>query len=102
MAKWADFLITKVRYSNDKEFITKVEVNEDLGNGVGPVYEEERIKVVENLKMGRSYCTAPMDKGTMRLLRGEMVGIVIIDGLEFIRTDKNQTGMDNLGELPEF
>jgi hypothetical protein len=102
LAKWADFVITKVRYSDDKQFIAKVEVREDLGNSVGSVYEEERIKVVENLKVGRSYCTTPTDKGTMRLLRGEMVGIVVIDGREFIRTDKNQTKRDNLGELPEF
>lgn len=38
MAKWADYLISVVRYDEDHERIVKVRVHEDIGDKVGVAF----------------------------------------------------------------
>jgi len=50
--KWADFLISAVRYDADKTHIERVRVHEDLGEKVGSPKELPRVDVVKTSKVG--------------------------------------------------
>lgn len=97
--KWADFLISTVRYDADHTHIDKVRVHKDLGDNIGDAYEENRATVVSNLKNDKTYYTILKKE---KWAKGAPVEILNVKGKEFIRTDKNQVEADNLGELPEF
>jgi hypothetical protein len=100
-SKWADYLISKVRYDSDETEIIKVKSHEDKGDKVGSSFEETRDEVVENLNEGTSYCTIfKNDEGKWE--KGEDVHPVTVEGETYIRTDRNQTAEDNLGNLPTF
>jgi hypothetical protein len=100
LAKWADYLISAVRYDGDNSHIIKVKTHVDTGDGVDKPFEEKRETVISKLKNGKEYCTIIKKDGNWK--RGQMVHIVQVKGNEYIRTDKNETDKDNLGSLPEF
>jgi len=101
MAKWADWLISAVRYDEDHSRIVKVRAHPDKGDTVGPGEEQTRATVVSNIESGKTYCTMLKgDDGKWK--RGEDVRVIRIEGEKFIRTDANRIRRDNLGELPEF
>lgn len=99
--KWADFLISKAGYSADHTNIIKVATHIDNGDSVGSPVEENRQTVVSNIKNGKTYCSILKNKDG-KWEKGAQVEILNVRGREFIRTDKNMTESDNLGELPEF
>jgi len=99
--KWADFLISKAGYNTDHTSIIKVTTHADNGDSVGSPFEETRQIVVSNIKNGKTYCTILKNKEG-KWNKGAPVNIINVNGKEFIRTDRNQTESDNLGELPEF
>ena len=101
MAKWADYLISAVKYDSDHEKIISVKTHEDKGDTVGDSYIEIRSKVVSNIENGYSYCTI-LKTNDKKWKKGEDIHIVKIDDEKFIRTDRNETKKDNLGNLPEF
>jgi len=100
MEKWADHLISAVNYDVDHSFIVKTETRDDRGDKVGEPRIERRADVIANIKNGRIYYT--ILKGKDGWQRGEKIDIINMDGKEFIRTDRNRTEKDNLGNLPEF
>lgn len=100
MAKWADYLISEVRYDSKKDHIIRVKSHEDKDTSVGSAFEETRSSVVDKLKIGNTYCT--IVKASGKWSRGSDLHVVKVGGTEYIRTDKNQTAKDNLGNLPEF
>ena len=101
MAKWADLLISAVRYNADKTRIEGVRVRKDLGDKIGPANESTRAAVVKNIKNGVSYMTILKGKDG-KWNKGQEVHIIKVKNEEFIRTDKNAVASDNLGNLPEF
>lgn len=101
MAKWADFLVSAVRYATDEPRIEKVRVHEDRGDKVGGAFDEKRSQIVGKLEDGRSYTTIYKNEDN-KWVKGEEIHTVEVDGETFIRTDKNSKKRDNLGELPEF
>jgi len=101
MAKWADLLISAVRYSADETHIEKVRVHEDLGEQVGSPKISSRTDVVSNIKNRLTYMTIVKNaKGNWR--KGQEVHTIRVGNEEFIRTDKNSVAKDNLENLPEF
>ena len=101
MVKWADFLISAVRYDEDRSRIVQVRVYDDLGDKVGNARISSRIDVVNSIKQGKTYVTILENQdGSWR--KGQEVGIVKMEGEEFIRTDRNSVAKDNLENLPEF
>ena len=101
MEKWADYLISAVRYNPEHTRIIKVREHEDLGDKVGQATEVTRQEVISKIKQGKKYMTIFRTKDG-KWKRGEEVHILTIDGEEFIRTDANKIKADNLGNLPEF
>ena len=91
----ADYYIIAVHYkdSDDTTFIEKIK----LYNGS----EKLRSAVVANIEDGQTVMTAV--KGTDgTYYKGAVVNVVKIDGIKYIRTDKNSTKRDNLDELPTY
>jgi hypothetical protein len=100
MVKWADFLISAIRYHADRTHIDRVRVHEDSGENVGSVQESTRSAVVANIKKGVIYMT--IFKKDNNWQKGQDVRIIKVGSEEFIRTDANAKASDNLENLPEF
>jgi hypothetical protein len=98
--KWADYLISAVRYNAAGTHIEKVRVHVDNADSVGPASEWTRSKVIAQLEAGYSFVTILKSNGKWQ--KGATVRIVVIHGEKFIRTDADQTKEDNLGGLPRF
>ncbi len=99
MDKWADYLISAVRYNPQHTHIVKVKRHLDTGEGVATFNIINKILVVKDLIDGKTYKTAYQENdGKWR--EGEDVRLVANTG--FITTDPNTTTRDNLGNLPEF
>ena len=100
MNKWADYLIVRVRYDNDHSRIVKVKCLPDLGDDTGDPIFRSRDKVIQTIEDGVTYIT--VYEKDQKWSKGANVGVITVEGTEFIRTDGNQTKADNLGKLPEF
>jgi hypothetical protein len=103
--KWADFLIAKVEYNPEETHIQRVLVYEDKGDTLGSSSEQLRSEVVTNLKSGKKYMTIykAKDKDNKDVWKkGAEVYIITIKNQEFIKTVRDETPKDNLGELPRF
>lgn len=100
MAKWADYCISAVKYSDDQTHIEKVRVHEDKGDKLGGGIIWSRTQVITKIENSYSFVTVYKDNGKWK--KGETVHIVEVDDEKYIRTDKNKTKNDNLGSLPEI
>jgi hypothetical protein len=101
MDKWADYLISAVRYDQRETHIEKARIHQDLGNQVGQAQEWIRDQVVSAIQRGRSFVTIRRSP-ERKWLKGEEVHILQVGNDRFIRTDRNSEARDNLGELPVF
>jgi hypothetical protein len=99
--KWADYLISAVRYNSADTHIDSVRVHQDKGDTVGTGSDESRATIVAALQMGTTFVTIFMNAaGTWD--KGAEVRTVHIDGVNYIRTDADRTKRDNLDRLPRF
>ena len=101
MAKWADYLISAVRYNKEETHIEKVKVHVDNGDSVGVGNTWDRKKVVEKIEDKKTFVTITKNSSGKRN-KGDNVGIVKVNNIKYIRTDGNSKDSDNLGSLPEF
>ena len=100
MGKWADYVIVAANRADDNSHISIVKRRPDLGDQLGDSTIETKTEIVSSIKDGKSHVTAYWkDK---RWVKGEDVRVVNLGGYDFIRTDRNETKADNLGELPKF
>lgn len=100
MAKWADYCISAVRYDTNEKHIEFVRVHKDLGESLGTAQEWSRSQVISALDKGNTFVTITYSGNSWN--RGADVHKVTINGIKYIRTDKNQQPSDNLGNLPRF
>ena len=101
MVKWAQYLISEVRYSPDHKRILQVKHHNDLDGEVSEGEIVERDVVSSNMKKGITYMT--IHNGLSKTWkRGDMVKAFRVDGEYYIRVDKNKVNLDNLGMLNEF
>ena len=99
--KWADYLISAVRYNAAETHINQVEVREDNGDSVGSPSSRARADVVKGLEGGYTFVT--ITKGSNdKWQRGAEVRIIEVNGTKYIRTDADATPEDNLESLPTF
>jgi hypothetical protein len=101
MAKWADYGISKVRYNAGRTHIVRVQVAESLGEKFGTPVEKERADVIAAIENDRTFVTIVKDNDN-KWKKGADVGLVMVAGMKYLRTDKNARTTDNLGELPEL
>lgn len=103
MGKWADYLISAVRYkvSLERKYILKLKVHDDKGDTVGAPSIWERDDVIK--KIGENYSFVTIYKGdNNKWIKGENVKRIKVANNYYLRTDANEIEEDNLGELPEF
>jgi Protein of unknown function (DUF3892) len=98
--KWADFLISRVKYSGSPRHIVGVEMRLDKGTTVGNPVQMSRAVVLAWLGAGYSVCTIRVGKEGW--VKGALVKLDTIGGVAYIRTIADKSKADNLGELPEF
>jgi len=100
MVKWANFLISAVRYSSDHKYITELLQHEDQDDSVSEGVIVKRDDVAHAIKKGKRFKTIYNSVDNWKI--GDEIRTFMIDGDFFIRTDKNKVGRDNLGTLPEL
>lgn len=102
MAKWADFIITAVKYNGDRTHISEVKRSRDTGESLNDEQIRTRGQIVNGIeKKGFTYVTA-FKKSNGDYTKGARVEIVTVNEKKYLRTDKNKTARDNLENLPEF
>ncbi len=102
MAKWADFLVSAKRMSNDNSKISLLKVHKDSNENYGPPFEETRSVVISNIERGNHYMTMFKNPSTGKMDKGATINVILTPSGKFLRTDKNQTSKDNLENLPDF
>lgn len=99
MAKWADYLVSAVRYVNSsKSRISHLMVHDDNDDQVGTGKICTKECVIENINHGKIYYTIIMSDGR-NWKQGEK--IIVFKG-KYLKTVQNAIEEDNLGALPEF
>ncbi len=99
--KWADYLITAVRFNLAGTHIDAAQVRTDNGDTAGSTTEASRAQVVASIESGRTFCTATQTADG-KLHKGASVKIVLIDCQKFITTIADGRKADNLDYLPSF
>ncbi len=99
--KWADYVITAVRFNTAGTHIDKVERREGEGSELGDATEQSRASVVSALDAGTSFCTATEDSDG-KWQKGATVEVFEIDEERFIKTKADAIKKDNLDDLPTF
>jgi len=101
VVKWAEYLISEVRYSPDHKRILQVKQHKDFDGEVSEGEIVERDVVSSNIKKGITYVTIHNGSSTT-WKKGNVVRGFRVDGDYYIRVDKNKVNLDNLGMLNEF
>ena len=101
MAKWADYVITEVKFNEKHTHIDKVKAREDNGETLGSAQEHARQNVVKAINNGTTFVTA-FRSNDGKWQKGEDVFVIRISGADYIKTKRDNTAKDNLDNLPEF
>jgi hypothetical protein len=97
MAKWADFLISSVRFTETgkHKYVSHISLHNDTGEGVGTVRtKDEIIALLDNGKTVK----------TMRWVypswsEGALVQTITLDGVRYLRTHRDAMTADNLDNM---
>ncbi|MCK5643969.1 MAG: DUF3892 domain-containing protein [Gammaproteobacteria bacterium] len=101
MAKWADYLISAVRYNSEHTHIDQVLAHEDTDESVGEGKIYNRQTIVDAIKNGTTFVTIyKNDQG--KWSKGQKVYVINVNGTDYIKTVDNGKEEDNLENLPEF
>ena len=98
--KWADYLITAVRFNASGTHIDKVQIRPDEGDTAGASKDSSRAQVVAWIEAGYTFCTATRSDNKWK--KGAPVKIVLIHREKFIKTKADGVKEDNLDNLPTF
>jgi hypothetical protein len=102
MSKWADYVITAVRFNAGDVHIDRIKVQEDLGDKLGPAQEMSRAQVVKLIEQGKSFITAPKSTtNPSQVSKGAIVSVQPVT-TNFIKSKADNRISDNLDELPKF
>jgi len=102
MSKWADYLISAIRYENEmqKSVITYLKVHQDTGEEVGAGSTWSRNEVINALYDGKTFYTIQKSiSGEWK--RGAHVALVTKNGKAVI-TDNEYTDLDYLSDIQEL
>ena len=105
--RWGNYAITRVSYNYvESKKIYAVEVRAcNADDTLEEALTWSRQKVVELIKRpnNQKFVTAPRVPGKPNHFSlGDEIIVISVKGVEYIRTDGNQTPEDNLGSLPQF
>lgn len=102
MSKWADYLISAIRYENEilKNAIAYLKVHKDTGEEVGAGSTWSREEVINALSDGKTFYTI-VKTYSGEWKKGANVALVTRNGRSII-TDSESTELDNLTNLQEL
>lgn len=99
MTRWADYLISAVRYDTNKK-ITHIKQHKDTGGEIGEGEVISRDILSTNLKKGITYCTIFNSNSSWK--RGDPVNLIRTGSEYSVRTDSNKVEYDNLKFVSEI
>lgn len=100
MAKWADYLVSAVRFNAHGTHIDSLRCHADNDTSAGPPQTFSRKTVVDAIKAGKTFVTVTRDSaGDFRL--GQRIQSVTLT-YEYLKTRPDSVISDNLDELPKF
>jgi hypothetical protein len=99
--KWADYLVTAVRFNAAGTHIEVLEVRADNGESTGLPSERSRATVVALIEGGDTFCTATKNNAG-NWQKGAVVKVVVVDSQKFLKTKADGIKQDNLDYLPTF
>lgn len=102
MGKWADYCIVGVRFTPDRKQIETVRMLPDTGSLLVTGLIMARRQIVAGLQRGMTFTTALPDLDQMSYTKGSPIGVVMVNGVDYVRIDANPIAADDLGGLPEF
>jgi hypothetical protein len=98
MSKWADYLVSGVRYDADHNYISKLKVHEDKETELGTGELIDRALVIKAINNGKSFETVVKAE---KWERGQPIIVVKINSNYYLKTTSNNIEVDNLENLPE-
>lgn len=97
----ADYYIEKVRYNKDHTLIVWVSVRQDSDSKLSGAHNMVRKKIVSLMRAGKLFMTIYRNpEGKYR--RGQKISMIRVKGIEYLRTDQEEMGNDQLENLPEY
>lgn len=99
MTKWADYLISEVRYGKN-HLIEEVKIHTDDDGIISEPIASDRSQISHNVKNGKTYRTIFHSLNGWK--PGDLVHVLRVSGDAFIRIDKNKADQDFLGPIPRF
>jgi hypothetical protein len=97
MEKWADYLISQVGFNSNGK-ISRVRVHKDNGDKITHQGIYDVNQIISSIKSGYTYKTIVWNYKKKAWSEGAEIHIVK-DHLEYIRTDRDDTAVDNLENL---
>ncbi len=98
MDKWADFLISEVRYGKN-HLIDEVKIHTDDG-AISDSTTVPKSAITHNIKNGKTYKTIFHSLKGWKV--GEDVRLFRVSGDYFLRVDQNKVNQDNLGQILQY
>jgi hypothetical protein len=107
MPKWADYVITAVRYdhharSGEGSRVAAVEVHMDLGGRLGYAEIWTRQQVLEAVHQDHETFVTAFQGVDGAWMRGAHLQVMRICGLDYLRVDRSEVSADNLGRTAPF
>jgi len=101
MAKWADYLISGIWFTErgNSKYISYVMLHEDLGDSVKTGTKRTKDEVIALIKNYKTVCTIKWNYNSGSWSNGALVGYEKINGVEYLRTHPDPTQTDNLDNL---
>ena len=99
MTKWADYLISEVRYDKN-HLIEEVKLHTDDEGVISEPKIVDRSQIFHNVKSGKTYRT--IFRSLKGWKPGDLINVLRVSGDHFIRIDKNKVDRDFLGSIPQF
>ena len=102
MSKWADYLISAIRYENEmrKNAIAYLKVHQDTGDEVGAGSTWTKEEVINAMYDGKTFYTI-LKSNSGEWKKGSNVALVTKNGRAII-TDNEYTELDYLADLQEL
>ncbi len=103
MEKWAEYLISEVKYveTTTTKHISQVKVHVDTGDKVADSKIWSRQDVINAIDLKSTFMTiTKAPDGNWK--KGAEVIKILVNNVHYIKTEPDNTTKDNLGSLPEF
>ena len=99
MDKWADYLISEVSYDSE-HLISAALRHQETEQGITKGKPIDRLTIASDIKNGLTYITIYSGKNSWK--KGHQIQTFSIEGIPYLRIDRNKVKLDFLGDIQEF